>query len=166
MAQIADLDAVVAFHVRLWRDTYRAMAPEEALAALDETRRRPTWQAVLSQPKQGQQTWVAEQQGEIVGLLAFGPPSHEAFNGAGEIKHLYVAPEAKRDGLGRKMLKLAFEELSTAGFDRAALAVVKQNTPAILFYQAMDGQETGAFTDPGPLWQSENLVFEWGVAED
>ncbi len=48
MAQIADLVAVVAFHVRLWRDTYSAMAPKEAIDALDEARRRPTWQAALT----------------------------------------------------------------------------------------------------------------------
>ena len=165
MAQIADLDAVAAFHVRLWRDTYRAMAPEEALAALDETRRRPTWQAVLSQPKQGQQTWVAEQQGEIVGLLAFGPPSHEAFNGAGEIKHLYVASKARRTGLGRKLLDLAFSELAKAGFSHAALAVVRDNSPAIRFYEVMGGKNIGSFTDPGPMWKSDNLVLEWMIGE-
>lgn len=48
MAQIADLVAVVAFHVRLWRDTYSAMAPKEAIDALDEARRYPIWQAALT----------------------------------------------------------------------------------------------------------------------
>nr|WP_321523807.1 GNAT family N-acetyltransferase [uncultured Cohaesibacter sp.] len=162
-ANCADLDAVVAFHVRLWRETYRAMAPEAAYDALDEVRRRPAWQATLSQPGPGQQPWLAEQQGEIVGLIAFGPASHEVFEDAGEIKHLYVDFEVRRTGLGRKLAALAFAELAKAGFDRAALAVVRDNHAAIRFYEAMGGRKIGAYTDPGPMWRSENLVYGWEI---
>ena len=58
MAQIADLVAVVAFHVRLWRDTYSAMAPKEAtlmhwMRPTATRRVRPPhsgrWQAALTQ---------------------------------------------------------------------------------------------------------------------
>ncbi|WP_319498304.1 GNAT family N-acetyltransferase [uncultured Cohaesibacter sp.] len=162
-ANSADLDAVVAFHVRLWRETYRTMAPEAAYDALDEARRRPSWQATLSQPKPGQQTWIAERQGEIVGLIAFGPASHEVFKDAGEIKHLYVDSKARRTGLGRTLAALAFAELAKAEFDRAALAVVRDNHTAIHFYEAMGGRKIGTYTDPGPMWRSENLVYGWEI---
>ena len=33
--------------------------------------------------------------------------------------------------------------------------------PAMLFYERLGGRRAGGFTDPGPLWPSDNIVFVW-----
>ncbi|WP_312164905.1 hypothetical protein [Phenylobacterium sp.] len=37
---------------------------------------------------------------------------------------------------------------------------------AIAFYEALGGRRAGRFTDPGPLWRSDNIVFVWDELAD
>jgi hypothetical protein len=52
-------------------------------------------------------------------------------------------------------------ELADQGYGGCALAVVVGNERAMGFYRRLGGREIGGFTDPGPLWRSENVVFAW-----
>lgn len=144
-------------HVAVWRATYRDYAPAEALTTLDENRRLPHWQGALSDNDKSQTVWVGENNAGILGAISVGPSHHEIFAGRLEIKHLYVAQKAQGRGYGRNLLQKA---LNSAG-PGVALAVVRQNSPARQFYRRMGGTEIGQFTDPGPLWRSENIVVAW-----
>ena len=160
-ATLADLAEAVAFHVRIWRETYRDIAPREAIERLDESRRLPAWREILSNPQPGQGAWLALIDDRIIGLVCFGPTYYEALGDVGEIKHLYVDRSAKRMGLGRHLIQVGLKELALAGFQQAALVVVRENEAAQAFYRAMGGEQVGAFFDPGPLWKSDNLIFLW-----
>lgn len=157
-----DLEAITALHVRVWRRTYKALAPPEAFAALDEDRRRPDWREALAG---GRTTLVADAEGGLAGLVSFGAAGHSAFGG-GEVKHLYVDADHAGRGVGRRLLRAALNEMATAGIRRAVLAVVAGNTAAIGFYEKMEGRREGRFTDPGPLWRSENLIYVWDAGAD
>lgn len=63
----------------------------------------------------------------IVGLTSFGPATHAVFGLRGEVKHLYVDPTCKRQGIGQRLLQAAFGRMAADGFDAAALAVVRDN---------------------------------------
>ena len=156
-----DLDPIVDLHIRVWRDTYRDLVPPEAFAALNHTRRRPAWEAALApgEPRRG--TLVAEQDGALLGLVSYGPPRHEIFGTSGEIKHLYVDLAHRRWGHGETLLRAGLDALEKAGFPSVALAVVAGNVSALAFYQKLGGVVGGWFFDPGPLWQSENLLLRW-----
>ena len=52
-------------------------------------------------------------------------------------------------------------QLADWGYGGCALAVVVGNAPAMLFYERLGGRRAGGFTDPGPLWPSDNIVFVW-----
>jgi ribosomal protein S18 acetylase RimI-like enzyme len=152
---------VAEFHVAVWWRTYGDIAPPEALAALGVERRLTGWQERL----QGPGTWMAEDDaGTLLGLVSFGAPSDPVFGGRGEVKHLYVAEAARRQGLGERLLRLGWDRLAEAGFPGMGLAVVRQNAAALAFYGALGGREAGAFTDPGPLWRSDNLALVWDRA--
>lgn len=159
-ATSADTDAVTRFHVHVWRETYRNIAPQTAIKALDEAYRRPSWHMALSTPKPHQRTLIARQTDAIVGFVSFGPVSDRT----GEIKHLYVDPNSKRMGIGARLLSQALQTLSEVGFDKATLAVVQENKAARDFYVAQGGQDIGRSTDAGPLWKSDNRIFEWKLA--
>ena len=141
--------------------TYRDLAPTEALRALDEPLRRARWIDILSQPKPDQIALVAEIDGRLAGFGLAGAPIDPAFGGRGEIKFLYVDDAFQRKGVGRRLMAELASRLAANGHAAVALGVVVGNTPAIAFYEAMGGRAIGAYTDPGPLWRSNNIVYAW-----
>jgi len=148
VARPTDATSVAEFHARVWRETYESMAPQQALEKLDASHRLPKWA-------------LAVRGNQILGLICFGPPTDPAFKGCGEIKHLYVGSTAKRQGIGRRLMKCAFDKLLADGFGGFALAVVRENETALLFYEKMGGRLDGHFVDAGPIWKSDNLIVVW-----
>ena len=156
-AEPSDADDLARLHVAVWRATYRDYASAEAVAALDEDRRRPYWTSLLGSGDANKGAHVAGQGDTILGVVSFGPSDHEIFGGRLEIKHFYVDPTAQGQGIGRRLLRAVLEQDSNV-----ALAVVAQNEQARAFYRMMGGVEIGTFIDPGPLWRSDNIVLAWG----
>lgn len=159
-----DAEALAGLHLRVWRAAYADLAPPAAFAALDLDRRLGQWRAALARPLP-HRTWLAEAPanapGGPLGLVSAGPPSDPAFGGRGEIRHLYVEPQAQGQGLGRALLRAAAAHLLAEGFPGVALAVVAANQPARAFYARLGGVEGIRYRDAGPLWRSENLVVSW-----
>ncbi len=164
-ARPADGTAIAALHFRMWRETYRDLAPEDAHRTLTERVRESRWQAMLAKDGLGHTILVAESEGRLAGFGAAGPSSHEAFQGRAEVKFLYVDRAFKRRGIGRILLGALANEMMSFGHRAIALGVVVGNDPAIVFYESMGGRRVGAYTDPGPVWRSENFVYAWDDLE-
>ena len=98
---------------------------------------------------------------EITGFTQTAPSSEPIFAGRAELKYLYVAAAWTRCGIGRSLLSDAARCLQRQGHDAMGLGVVAGNAAAIRFYEATGGREAGRYTDPGPLWRSENLLYVW-----
>ncbi|MEI2301990.1 GNAT family N-acetyltransferase [Ensifer sp. MJa1] len=160
-ASLADADAIAHFHVRVWRQTYRDLAPPEVYALLDETRRRSTWREKLAAEDPDQIVLLAQLEGRPVAIGAAGAPSAAIFGDHGEIKNLYVDPNVKRQGIGRTLLSRLAAHLVERGFPGVGVGVVDGNEPAVAFYDALGGQRAGEYTDAGPIWRSRNIVFVW-----
>ncbi|MEJ2034881.1 MAG: GNAT family N-acetyltransferase [Maritimibacter sp.] len=161
----ADAEGLAHLHVAVWRQTYAALAPAEALEMLDEANRLPGWQAALAPdaPKSAGGTLIAELDGRAVGFVRYGPASQPELGDAGEVKHLYVLPDYARRGIGQRLLSEAFAGLRAMGFEVAVLAVVAGNDAALGFYQAQGAERAGRFVDAGPLWRSDNLILRWAL---
>lgn len=159
-----DAPGLAQLHVRVWRDTYRDLAPPEALARLDETRREEQWRAHLSRPAPAGAI-LAEEAGEVVGLVGYGPASNPVFAGRAEIGNLYVDAAQRGTGLGRRLMQAAFSTLAAGGAEAVGLAVVRQNLTARRFYAALGGVEVAEFQDAGPLWKSDNLLVVWPLPQ-
>ena len=99
--------------------------------------RRERWTAALAEPRDRQHTFVAEAGGRLVGIGTAAPPSEAAFGPRGEIRSLYVEPDAARMGIGRRLLGEVAAKLADFGFGGAALGVVIGNAPAIAFYESL-----------------------------
>ena len=160
-ANIDDAQTIADFHVKVWRRTYRDLAPEEAYTALNEEYRGKKWKEKLASNDSTQVVLVAEIEGRLVGIGAAGGPSESIFGARGEIKFLYVDPDCQRKGIGRTLLAQLAANLRKMNYQGAALGVVYGNESAIAFYEAFNGQPAGEYTDPGPLWRSRNMVFVW-----
>jgi ribosomal protein S18 acetylase RimI-like enzyme len=160
-ASLDDAQAIADFHVKVWRHTYRDLAPAQAHAALDEHYRGRKWREKLASNERDQLVLVAQTGGRIVGIGAAGAPSEPIFGGRGEIKFLYVDPHFKRRGIGRTLLAQLATHLQALRYPGAALSVVKGNAAAIAFYEALNGRFAGEYVDAGPIWRSQNIVMVW-----
>jgi ribosomal protein S18 acetylase RimI-like enzyme len=155
----ADAPALAHIHHQVWTETYGAIAPVEAIAALTEAHRLTGWSTLLR--SDGPTTLVALQGETPVGLVSFGAPTDSVFGNRGEVRHLYLLPSHRGRGHGLRLLTVALMGLRDAGFPGAALAVIEQNTRARSFYQRAGGEELLSFTDKGPLWRSRNRMVAW-----
>lgn len=157
----SDAEAIAALHVRVWRDAYKGLAPKAAWDALTEEVRLARWREVLTDDDPRRFTLVAEHAGRIAGFGTACAPTEAVFEGRGEVRWLHVDPAAQGRGVGRRLMSALSRQLADWGYGGCALAVVVGNAPAMLFYERLGGRRAGGFTDPGPLWPSDNIVFVW-----
>jgi len=160
-AQPADIDALAVLHVAIWRETYRDLAPAEAFSALDVPRRKAFWEDKFAHPAKAQCVLLAEVDGVLAGFCLASASSNPTFGEMADIKFLYVSGTFKRQGIGKRLLAEAAQYLAAKGYRSAGLGVVEGNEPAIRFYTALGGLETGRYTDAGPLWRSPNIIYTW-----
>jgi ribosomal protein S18 acetylase RimI-like enzyme len=137
------------------------LATPAAIAALTASHRLKQWRAALAADDPQAATLVAETAGNIVGFVRAAPPQEPLFEGRCEVKYLYVGQDQARRGIGRLLLTLIAQHLQGQGHRALALGVVVGNAPVIKFYEALGGRVIGRYTDPGPLWRSDNLLYAW-----
>jgi len=160
-ARPADAAELARLHVAVWRETYRHLAPADAFSALDEPRRRVFWQDKFANPAENQFVLLAEINGQLAGFALASTSGNPQFGTLAEIKLLYVDSQFARQGIGRCLLTEIAQRLKNCGFTGVGLGVVEGNDPAIGFYSALGGKETGRYTDSGPLWLSPNIIYAW-----
>jgi ribosomal protein S18 acetylase RimI-like enzyme len=160
-ASLADAEAIAALHAAVWHATYRDLATPAAIVALTEAHRLRQWRAALAADVPQALTLVAETDRRVVGFVRGAPSTEPLFGGRCEIKYLYVDPAWARRGIGRLLLARIAQLLKAGGHQALALGVVDGNGAAIKFYEALGGRMIGRYTDPGPLWRSDNLVYAW-----
>ncbi|WP_293406136.1 GNAT family N-acetyltransferase [Phenylobacterium sp.] len=160
-AVFEDAAHIARMHDEVWRATYRDLATPAAWEALTEEVRRARWEEVLGETDPQRTTLVAERAGRLVGFGTACAPTEETFAGRGEIRWLHVDPSVQGAGIGRRLMSALAGQLADWGYGGCALAVVVGNARAIAFYERLGGRRAGGFTDPGPLWRSDNIVFVW-----
>lgn len=160
-ATLADAPAIARLHLRSWLAAYEAIAPAEAVRVLTEEVRRKRWTEMLASPKPRWVCRVVEDDGAVQAVGVACAPSEALFGDRGEVRHLYVEPDLRRSGLGRRMTAELTEVIAGWGYAGLALSVVVENAPARAFYAALGGREIGRFTDPGPVWKSQNIALVW-----
>jgi ribosomal protein S18 acetylase RimI-like enzyme len=154
-----DAAAIAPFHVAIWRETYRDLAPPAIFDAMDVSTRLARWQATLADPSRA--TLIAEVDGTLAGFGLCGPPVDRIYGDRGEIKNLFVGRSFARRGIGQRLMGEMAATLAARGHTGLGLGVVVGNAPAIAFYEALGGRQAGAYTDPGPMWRSDNLFYVW-----
>lgn len=81
---------------------------------------------------------VAEREGDVVGFV------HATVTGEeGAILRLYVAPDRRREGVGRELFEAAREELLARDVDRISATVLAENSLGDAFYRELGFERTG-----------------------
>lgn len=85
-------------------------------------------------------SFVAVHEGRIVGAILCG---HDGRRGL--IHHLAVDSRFRRAGIGKRLLRLAVEQLRTCGIRKSLLFVLKENDIGEAFYKSLYWKEEDGF---------------------
>ena len=132
-ARSADAAALVAVLRDTFESTWRPnITPAAAQAVLAED--RPTHYVA----ERGLEFWVAEQDGEVVGLVDWQGDFVNA---------LHVRANHARQGVGARLMDKAEAEIAASGFEAARLETDTFNTRSQAFYAARGYVEAGRYPD-------------------
>jgi GNAT superfamily N-acetyltransferase len=134
-------------HVRSWQAAYRGLMPQEYLDGLDPADRLPRWQQMLADNEPAEpEVLVADCGDGICGFSSFGPTRDEDEDPVevGEVRAIYLAPEAMGTGAGRQLMAASIRHLTRAGYKFVTLWVLDTNTRARRFYEIAGFRSDGA----------------------
>jgi GNAT superfamily N-acetyltransferase len=126
-----DAAAIARAQERAWQTAYRHVFPVEELERGGFIRVE-LWRERLLWPPPGWHTFVAHQDGAVVGFVSVGPSRDE--QGLGELYAIYVDPDAWATGAGRALLERGELELRSS-YGEATLWVLEDNPRARSFYE-------------------------------
>lgn len=144
-ARPEDVPAIARVHVDSWRTAYPGIVPEGFLAAMSYEDFEERWRGWLGGAGDPRRSYrVAElPSGRIVGFASGGPRLGPAFPGHdGELYALYLLPEHRREGIGRRLFGCVARGLAEAG-TRSVIAWVLSRNPSRRFYEALGGELLG-----------------------
>ena len=146
-AKPADAWAIAEIHVRSWQAAYRGQLTDDYLDGLRVEDRIDQHRQSLEAPMADWRTWVAEEDGRIVGFAVTGPSQDaDADPKTGELYAIYLEPDRVGTGLGRTLFAYAVEDLRSRGFRTATLWVLETNEQARRFYAVAGWRPDGIVT--------------------
>lgn len=129
------------FQIRNWHpqdrqaacDLIRDVLAEYGLTCEPDGADRDVWEVETYYQQSGGQFWVVEQQGRLVGTAAYYPI--ERGDRAVEIRKMYLAPEARGQGLGRFLLQALEQAIANQGFRQIRIETASVLREAVQLYQ-------------------------------
>ena len=122
-------------HWKSWQESYAGIVDPGYLRRLTLEKCE---EMAFAYPKD---TWVAKQDGRVVGFACCGPDRENP--GAGEVYAIYVLEDFQKRKIGLRLMRLCLEELR--GCQRVYVWVLADNAKAICFYEQLgfrrDGEE-------------------------
>lgn len=149
-ARVEDAARIAVVHVRSWQEAYRGLLPQEYLDRLDPAQRVSAWKRAIERPDSSRSgTMVIDRGDALLGFVTFGPTRDEDDNPerVGEIRALYLLPNAWRHGFGRELMAAALKRLAEEGFEQVTLWVLDSNVRARSFYEAGGWSADGSLKD-------------------
>jgi ribosomal protein S18 acetylase RimI-like enzyme len=123
-----DLDGVVAVFLDCWRQSYRGVLPDRLVDSMTDEAANDLWGRALSDKDA---TVVIAVRDVVLGVTRYAQAGS-----TGLVHSLYVSPDARGLGLGRRLLDRAAADLAAAHATSASLWVFADNAPSIGFYAA------------------------------
>lgn len=163
--RIRHLDASHASAWHALRKRAVAEHPEAFLTSPAEEERTPleTVSRRLGSPASEAFVLGAFLEGAMVGMLGVLREAHEKARHKALVWGVYVAPEARRRGVGRALFEAAIERARDVGIERLNLAVKVDNAAARGLYQSMGfvswGIERDSFRVDGRPIDEEHMVL-------
>jgi ribosomal protein S18 acetylase RimI-like enzyme len=132
-----DLGGIVAVFLDCWRQSYRGVLPDRLVDQMTDEAANDLWRRALS----------SREATVLVGVrddIVLAVTRYALEGSTGFVHSLYVSPEARGLGLGRRLLERDATDLAAAHATSATLWVFADNAPSIGFYRACGWLPDGA----------------------
>ena len=139
----SDAMAIAVMHVRAWQVAYRGIVPDGFLDTMDVVARAARYTLGATGPADPR-TWIATEGDRVLGGVTVSPSRDEDLPGLGEVRSLYVHPDAWGTGVGRALMAQGERLLIEMGFTEALLWVLEANRRARRFYEIGGWRPDGA----------------------
>jgi GNAT superfamily N-acetyltransferase len=138
-ARLEDAAEIAQVYISSWHDTYPGVLPTQLLRAMTPKGQTARWQAAIR--AHGRESVLVATNGRhgIVGMASLGAARDGGLGFDGEVYTLYVDPAFYGRGVGRALLKGAFQELRRNGMGSCVIWAHAKNN-ARFFYEAMGGR--------------------------
>jgi len=124
-----DLAGIVTVFLACWRESYRGVLPDRLVDSMSDEKASELWRRGMA--AQGARVALGVRDGVVLGVTRYALEES-----VGVVHSLYVSPDARGLGLGRRLLERAAADLQAAGATTATLWVFADNAPSIGFYRA------------------------------
>jgi ribosomal protein S18 acetylase RimI-like enzyme len=139
IARPDDADQLATVFIDAWRDAYRGVVDDTVIDALHHPDVASWLRNLVANT--AARTFLAEKNDEVLGFTRFGDDANEPVHG--HVFALYVSPSASRQGVGRRLLERAIDELDPMSTRAITLWVFEANTRARGFYEAAGFEPDG-----------------------
>jgi ribosomal protein S18 acetylase RimI-like enzyme len=154
----ADAEPIAALHTRSWRTAYAGIFPADYLEGPVEEQQAAMWHERLVNGAKGE-LLVADDGTNIAGFAYLIPEDDRVL-----LDNLHVDPALKRSGIGGVLLRHA---LDRAAGQELYLEVLKENRPAIAFYERHGATRARQFVERFPGFEVDVLEYYWsGMRSD
>ena len=138
--EIEDAEAVTDVLINTWKTAYRGIVSDECLDNLDRVT------LVERRRKQYKDYIVAVSDGLIAGFCWYvnnNSFTEDVPDIDSEVVAIYVLPEMERQGIGRKMMLYAIDDLKKQDKNKMIIWCLKDNHQGRAFYEKMGGKIIG-----------------------
>jgi RimJ/RimL family protein N-acetyltransferase len=140
-----DAPALARVFIDSRRSAHRNHIPAESLLRLSYEESERNWarklQEIGASAQSREHIFLAETDaGEPIGVAMGGPERTNHPRYAGEVYVLYLLPAYHRQGIGRLLTQAVVAWLVQSGMPSFLIRVLKANTPARRFYEALGGK--------------------------
>ncbi|MDJ0663064.1 MAG: GNAT family N-acetyltransferase [Acidimicrobiia bacterium] len=131
-ATAADVPHVARVQLRSALAGFAHIFPE-SIPKPTEAGLEPEWAALVA--SEDTSVVLAEDHGDVVGVVAYGPDPLPRRGTDSVLRKLYVVPEQFGNGIGTQLYERAITDLAGAGYTRVRLWVLEQNLTARRMYE-------------------------------
>jgi ribosomal protein S18 acetylase RimI-like enzyme len=144
-ARVEDAKGIATVQMRTWQVAYADIFPADKLAGLNQEleTRIERWGSIVSGAERLAVTYVAEQDGQVIGFVNAGRQVKVDHPQDAELFAIYILPDFHGKGIGRKLVSAAAAELKTLGFTSLLLWVLADNQASRGFYERLGGTLCG-----------------------
>lgn len=139
-AKTDDIAGIADVYAAAWLHAYRGIIPGRELDRMVRHRGGRWWRAAI---QRGTGLLVADFEDSIAGYVSYGRNRDAAARASGEIYELYLLPEFQGLGFGRRLFRMAQDDLARRGYLSMVVWALGENELATGFYEAMGGRLVG-----------------------
>lgn len=150
-AERDELEAIGRLYHAVWRETQASLQPRDVAAYRDEAFFIARVRNLPAPPL------AAYAQGRILGFAAWTQDY---------LGQLYIAPDGRGSGLGRRLLQASEDAIRAGGFDRARLLCLLGNHSARAFYERCGWRVADTITEEAETRNGPVPVACWAMVKE